>query len=166
METKEVKIQVPEGYEIDKEKSTFECVKFKHMNKNITYEDVCDTIFKNDYCYFIDEDGGIYLYTTADKNNPDPNKLDPNNAPNDRQLKRLLALNKLFNIAVYYNTKVEILCDLYLICYNTIKEEYEIVCNDSEFRFGSHVCFYRKEDAQLVIDNPNFREILDTIYKY
>ena len=166
METKEVKIQVPEGYEIDKENSTFECVKFKPMNKNITYEDVCNTIFKNDYCYFIDEDGGIHLYTTADKNNPDPNKLDPNNAPNDRQLKRLLALNKLFNIAEYYNTKVEILCDLYLICYNTIKEEYEIVCNDSKFRFGSHVYFYRKEDAQAVIDNPNFREILDTIYKY
>lgn len=25
--------------------------------------------------------------------------------------------------------------------------------------------FNRKEDAQEVIDNPNFREILDTIYK-
>ena len=30
METKELKIQAPEGYEIDKENSTFECVKFKH----------------------------------------------------------------------------------------------------------------------------------------
>lgn len=29
METKEFKIQVPEGYEIDKENSTFECIKFK-----------------------------------------------------------------------------------------------------------------------------------------
>jgi len=29
METKEVKIKIPEGYEIDKEKSTFECIKFK-----------------------------------------------------------------------------------------------------------------------------------------
>ena len=27
--TKELKIQVPEGYEIDKESSTFECIKFK-----------------------------------------------------------------------------------------------------------------------------------------
>ena len=36
METKEVKIQIPEGYEIDKENSTFECIKFKPMNKNIT----------------------------------------------------------------------------------------------------------------------------------
>lgn len=29
METKEVKIEIPEGYEIDKENSTFECIKFK-----------------------------------------------------------------------------------------------------------------------------------------
>ena len=36
---KEVKIQAPKGYEIDKENSTFECVKFKPIvKKNITYE--------------------------------------------------------------------------------------------------------------------------------
>lgn len=29
MEIKELKIQVPKGYEIDKENSTFECIKFK-----------------------------------------------------------------------------------------------------------------------------------------
>lgn len=29
MEQKEIKITVPEGYEIDKENSTFECIKFK-----------------------------------------------------------------------------------------------------------------------------------------
>ena len=39
METKEVNIQVQEDYEIDKENSTFECVKFKpkHKSKDITY---------------------------------------------------------------------------------------------------------------------------------
>ena len=34
METKELRIQVPEGYEIDKENSTFECVKFKKKHLN------------------------------------------------------------------------------------------------------------------------------------
>jgi len=33
METKEVKISVPDGYEIDKENSTFECIKFKPVVK-------------------------------------------------------------------------------------------------------------------------------------
>lgn len=33
MKTKEIKINVPEGYEIDKENSTFECIKFKPIVK-------------------------------------------------------------------------------------------------------------------------------------
>ena len=37
MET-EIKIQAPEGMEIDKENSTFECIKFKP--KKLTYDDV------------------------------------------------------------------------------------------------------------------------------
>ena len=37
MET-EIRIQVPEGMEIDKENSTFECIKFKP--KEITYVDI------------------------------------------------------------------------------------------------------------------------------
>lgn len=38
MEAKELKIQAPEGYEIDKENSTFECIKFKPIKKGITYK--------------------------------------------------------------------------------------------------------------------------------
>lgn len=36
MEEKEVKIQVPEGYEIDKENSTFEYIKFKKKDLTLT----------------------------------------------------------------------------------------------------------------------------------
>ena len=43
MET-EIKIKVPEGMEIDKENSTFECIKFKP--KKITYEDISEK-----YCW-------------------------------------------------------------------------------------------------------------------
>ena len=41
MET-EIRIKVPEGMEIDKENSTFECIKFKP--KNVTYDDVLKSI--------------------------------------------------------------------------------------------------------------------------
>ena len=51
MQTKEVKIQVPNGYEIDRENSTFECIKFKP--KNIIYKDVCNKLFKELNGYFI-----------------------------------------------------------------------------------------------------------------
>ena len=49
MKTKELKIQAPEGYEIDKENSTFECIKFKSIKKNITYEDICNNLLISGY---------------------------------------------------------------------------------------------------------------------
>jgi hypothetical protein len=39
METKEIKINVPDGYEIDKENSTFECIKFKPIAKRWRYDE-------------------------------------------------------------------------------------------------------------------------------
>lgn len=37
METKEIKIDIPKGYEIDKENSTFECIKFKKIHQVNTW---------------------------------------------------------------------------------------------------------------------------------
>lgn len=34
-----------------------------------------------------------------------------------------------------------------------------------KLEIGVVALFNKREDAQAVIDNPNFREILDTIYK-
>lgn len=45
METKEMKIVPPEGYEIDKENSTFEIVRFKPIKKALTYEEVVKELF-------------------------------------------------------------------------------------------------------------------------
>ena len=59
MESKEVKIEVPQGYEIDKEKSTFEKIIFKKIPENPkTWEDYCSlmkgkTIHYPDYYYII-----------------------------------------------------------------------------------------------------------------
>ena len=44
METKEMKIQVPEGYEIDKTKSTFEKIVFKKVEKELP-KNWCDLKF-------------------------------------------------------------------------------------------------------------------------
>lgn len=40
METKEVKINIPEGYEIDEKNSTFSCIKFKKKVVVNTWEDI------------------------------------------------------------------------------------------------------------------------------
>lgn len=59
METKEIKIEVPQGYEIDEEKSTFEKIVFKKIPENPkTWEEYCSlmkgkTIHYPDYYYII-----------------------------------------------------------------------------------------------------------------
>ncbi len=158
METKELKIQAPEGYEIDREKSTLDCIKFKLIKKDITYEDVCNKLFK--YCYyFTNEHGEIDTYCGI-------NRSDPNNAINKEQLEKLLALNQLLNIAEYYNRLHPQQNDnLYCISF-----EHECTYLSGlyykEYSVPSIVAtFNRMEDAQAVIDNPNFRKILDTVYK-
>lgn len=161
METKELKIQVPEGYEIDNEKSTLEYIKFKPIKKDITYNDVGNRLFNNNKkCYYyIDACGDVQWNQTT-------NIEDANNATNEKQLKRILALNQLLNIAEYYNNihNSNNETHFYIVFYP--HTQYSIYQNKYVcVRDGIIPLFNRKEDAQAVIDNPNFREILDTIYK-
>ena len=161
MKTKEVKIQVPEGYEIDKENSTFECIKFKLIKKDITYKDVCEKLFGDieKVYYYTDSCGEIQFCQTT-------NMKDANNAITVKQLKRILALNQLLNIAEYYNKQhpKQDLTQYYIV--KNDKNGYDVVeYKWLQYVLGVVALFNRKEDAQAVIDNPNFREILDTVYK-
>ena len=162
METKELKIQVPDGYEIDKENSTFECIKFKLAKKYITYKDVGNKLFKNFQGYLISGYGQIEDFSY------ESDKFESNSATNRKQLDRLLALNKLLNIAEYYNRKSKITSGLrYKIAYIEYTQHYDIhfhIVGDY-IEYGISVIFNRMEDAQAVIDNPNFKEILDVVYK-
>lgn len=159
MEAKELKIQAPEGYEIDKENSTFECIRFKSIKKSITYDDVCNSMLKTGY--YTDSRGKIVRVTEY----IDDVKIDKNNATNKKQLERLLALNQLFNIAEYYNTLHTGIIKNNSIVYDSANRKYSVSPVSTTYLCGIKVVFNRKEDAQSVIDNPNFREILDTIYK-
>lgn len=159
METKELKIQVPEGYEIDKGNSTFECIRFKPIKKDITYKDVCNTLFKNSTGYCISQYGEINFYTIGS------NRSDANNAPYGQQLKKILALNQLLNIAEYYNRLHTTGSNTYTIMYGKIDKIYYTSTTSITYLCGIKAFFNRKEDAQAVINNPNFREILDTIYR-
>ena len=160
METKELKIQIPKGYEIDRESSTFECIRFKPIKSNITYDDVCNSIFESGY--YIDSRGKILHATKC----ADDVKIDKNNATNEKQLEKLLALNQLLNIAEYYNRYTPEFNVRYRICYDSTNYYYKVVPYASyNFIYSLEVPFNNEEDAQAVIDNPNFQEILDTIYK-
>ena len=101
MNTKEIKITVPEGYEIDKENSTFECIKFK--KKGLTYEDICPKVLGMRF-YCIDTCGGVGLFCLhPEEENYERLWYHPNNAKTKEQLQRLLAINKLMNVAEYLN---------------------------------------------------------------
>lgn len=159
METKELKVQVPEGYEIDKENSTFEHIRFKPIKKDITYKDVCNALFVND-TYFTSDRGCIHKGARWDTEIiPDKNI-----ATTEKQLKKLLALNQLLNIAEYYN-KLHGNGVNSVIKYDKIKQIYVVTEAFTMYTKGIRAIFNKTDDAQSVIDNPNFREILDTVYK-
>lgn len=81
---------------------------------------------------------------------------------------KIEAIQKLTNIAKYYNedwkpdwnNRNE---DKNFIYYGNIKDKYYV---DSTKTYISNIVYFKnKADAQAVIDNPNFRPILDAIYK-
>lgn len=160
MEAKELKIQVPEGYEIDKENSTFEGIKFKPIKKSITYKNVSNKLFGDieKIYYYTDSCGDIQFCQTT-------NVEDANNATTVKQLKRILALNQLLNIAEYYNRLHTTNIRSTTIEYDGVNQKYYAGQISIKYLRGISAIFNRKEDAQAVIDNPDFREILDTIYK-
>ena len=88
MGTKEVKIQIPKGYEIDKVNSTSNYIKLKPIKKDVTYGDVCEKNFE-DSGFYISSTGRIEEMASLFWND------DKNNATNKEQLKRILALTSI-----------------------------------------------------------------------
>ena len=82
---------------------------------------------------------------------------------------KLIALANLIDIARYFNGNWEYHnngdnCG-YMIAYDK-DDGYQVVYidSDTDMYFGNPV-FKNKADAKYVIDNPNFREVLDNIFK-
>lgn len=140
MDTKEIKIQIPEGYKIDTKNSNFECIKFIPIKKDITYKEVCKEIFNN-RGFYITKDGEITKdvlnYCESDKNN----------AISREQLERILALNQLLNIAEYYNKNSKMTGGFrYEIVYVECGECYDIYCNTvgNDIKYGVEAFFNKK----------------------
>ena len=145
MENNQLTIDIPEGMEIDLENSdlTKGIVKFK--KKAITYDDILQD-YATDF-------GGIRV---------------PNHC-----IDKILAISQLMNIAKYYNGDWKPDWNIYK--YNTYREsKYYIYYKNSEDKYEigyttdvnwGNIYFKSSNDAKSVIDNPNFRDILDAIYK-
>lgn len=131
-------IDIPEGMEIDLENSNLAKGIVKFKKKYITYDDILQS-YATDF-------GGIRV---------------PNHC-----IDKILAISQLMNIAKYYNG------DWKPDWNNQDEYKYSIVYNRDTYKVDyswktifSSIYFKNKKDAQAVIDNPNFRSILDVIYK-
>ena len=138
MENNQLTIDIPEGMEIDLENSDLAKGIVKFKKKDITYDDILQA-YATDF-------GGIRV---------------PNHC-----IDKVLAISQLMNIAKYYNGDWEPDWN------NRDEYKYFIICNRGTYKVDhgwtsicSNIYFKNKKDAQAVIDNPNFRSILDAIYK-
>ena len=131
-------IDIPEGMEIDLENSDLAKGIVKFKKKDITYDDILQS-YATDF-------GGIRV---------------PNHC-----IDKILAISQLMNIAKYYNGDWEpnwsdpSMYKYFIICAGDI---YKIDYNCKSIY--NNIYFKNKKDAQAVINNPNFRNILDAIYK-
>lgn len=137
-------VEIPEGMEIDLENSDLAKGIIKFKKHDITYNDIlqaCPTNFSR-----------LRVRTHC--------------------MDKILAISQLMNIAKYFNGDWEYSANVnkcgYMIAYDKTTTEpcsYQIFhINSTDMYFGN-IMFKNKADAQYVIDNPNFRTILDTIYK-
>ena len=134
-------VNIPKGMEVDTE-NTDEAkgVIMLRKKKVITYKDVEDTL------------------------NLEKDRI----LINTNDISKLRNLNKLMDIAKFYNgdwkpewnNRDE---DKNYIYYGYTQNEYYV--DDANTYNHGIVYFKNKADAQAVVDNPNFRPILDAIYK-
>lgn len=146
-ELKPVKFDLPNGYEIDKENSDLHKGIIYFKNKWLTLEQLHNLMRENNISMYRDN-----------CMNFSPNKL--------------LALANLMDIARYFNSDWEY--DItkedvgYAIAYyKFVAEPHYSVCkiDNSVYTYYGNPVFKNKDDAEYVIANPNFRNILDKIFK-
>ena len=136
-------IDIPEGMEIDTENSNLVEGIIKFKPKYITYSKIINSFNSI-------TNTNVYIHSS--------------------DTKKLKALAQLMNIARYYNKDWEphwkdLNETKYYIRYSNSFNDtpaYEVDWNQGTTPTG--ICFKNKEDAQSVINNPNFRIILNTVF--
>ena len=91
----EIKIDVPEGIEAHLENNT---IKIRPVKKELTYRDIAKKLFKDKETYYPDAYCNIKFIDATNAS-----CYDANNCTSEKQLKKLLAINQLMNVAKYLN---------------------------------------------------------------
>lgn len=147
---KSVEFDLPNGYVIDKDNSDLDKGIIRFKRKWLTIEEMhkLKPIVACEYVI-------------------------PSIAINASSRKKIVSLDNLMNIARYFNGDWNYNANSnecgYMIAYDktrTTDDSYQIVHinSDTDMYFGN-IMFKNEADVQYVIDNPNFRDILDNIFK-
>lgn len=129
MNAKELKIEAPEGYEVDWDNSSMNTIRFKPIKKKITYQDVKEELFADTKEYYIESAGTIIPSKNA--------RYYGENiivATSKQQIEQLLALNKLMNVAKCLNGNWKInwrsTQEKYYIVYDYWKYVLTVTCSN------------------------------------
>ena len=150
-----IELVLPKGYVIDKEHSDLDKGIIRFKSKWLTLEQMYNMAKITNYHTYLSE----IKDSTGDKT--------------CEVREKLISLSNLIDIARYFNGNWEYHnngdnCG-YMIAYDKTKttdDGYQVVHinSDTDMYFGN-IMFKNEADAQYVIDNPNFRDILDKIFK-
>ena len=150
-----IELVLPKGYVIDKEHSDLDKGIIRFKNKWLSLEQIYNMAKATNYHTYLSE----IKDSTGDKT--------------CEVREKLIALSNLMDIARYFNGNWEYHnngnnCG-YMIAYDktrTIDDGYQVVHinSDTDIYYGNTV-FKNEADAKYVIDNPNFRKVIDNIFK-
>lgn len=132
-------IDIPKGMEVDVEKSDLKAGIIAFKKKEISYADVLSALAGKGVC-------------PADIKVP------------EMIAGKIIALARLMTTAKYYNGDWKPDWNSQEYKHNIMRTSEYGITSCGNYNEGA-IYFKNKEDAQAVIDNPNFRSILDAIYK-
>ena len=132
-------IDIPKGMEVDVEKSDLKAGIIAFKKKEISYADVLSALAGKGVC-------------PADIKVP------------EMIAGKIIALARLMTIAKYYNGDWKPDLNSQEYKHNIMRTSEYGITSCGNYNEGA-IYFKNKEDAQAIIDNPNFRSILDAIYK-
>lgn len=144
---KALQIKAPINFEIDAKASDLAKGIIKFKNKWLTLEQIYKLAKENNHITYRD---AIKYFSSS----------------------KLVALANLMDIAKYFNggweyNVTEEVVGYSIAYYKFVAEPHYSVCkiDNSVYTYYGNPVFKNEADAQYVIDNPNFRDVLDMIFK-
>lgn len=154
--TKELKIDIPEEYEIDKENSTFECIKFKKKVNSInTWKDI-----KYLSGYFINNQASIIETPEIPRESDDKNVF-----VSKKYAKAALALAQISQLMPYYGGEItdEEWKDPSIPKYNIICELGNII-STLDYNIKHITSFHTREQRDNFMSIPENIQLVKDLY--